>query len=88
MEAKASDVEGSQAAVATLRPVIDEKQPALGPELDKQFAAVDELLARYRSGDGFKLYTELTPEDTKAMSKAIDALGEPVSKVAGVVSQT
>jgi iron uptake system component EfeO len=31
-------------------------------------------------------YTQLTPEDTKKMSDAVDALGEPVSQVAGVVT--
>jgi iron uptake system component EfeO len=83
-----ANVEGSQAAVAALRPVIDEKDPTLGPILDQRFAAVDQLLEGYRSGDGFKLYTELKPEDTKKMAEAVDALGEPVSKVAGVVTQT
>jgi iron uptake system component EfeO len=83
-----ANVEGSQAAVAALRPVIGEKDPTLGPILDQRFAAVDQLLESYRSGDGFKLYTELKPEDTKKMTEAVDALGEPVSKVAGVVTQT
>jgi iron uptake system component EfeO len=83
-----ANVEGSQAAVAALRPVIDEKDPTLGPILDQRFAAVDQLLEGYRSGDGFKLYTELKPEDTKKMAEVVDALGEPVSKVAGAVSQT
>jgi iron uptake system component EfeO len=32
------------------------------------------------------LYTALTPEDIKKMSEAVDALGEPVSQVAGVVT--
>lgn len=82
-----ANLEGSQGAVAALRPVIDEKDPALGPQLDQRFADVEKLLENYRSGDGFKLYTELTPDDTKKMAAAVDALGEPVSKVAGVVSQ-
>lgn len=81
-----ANVEGSQGAVAALRPVIDEKEPTLGPTLDERFAAVDALLEEYRSGDGYKLYTELTPDDTRRMSEAVDALGEPVSQVAGVVT--
>lgn len=81
-----ANVEGSQAAVAALRPVIDAKDPALGPELDTQFKAVDDLLERYRSGDGYMLYTELTPDDTRRMSQAVDALSEPVSRVAGAVT--
>lgn len=81
-----ANVDGSQGAVAALRPVIDERDPELGPLLDERFAAVDALLENYRDGDGFVLYTALTPEDIKAMSDAVDALGEPVSRVAGVVS--
>jgi iron uptake system component EfeO len=80
------NLEGSQAAVTALRPVIDEKDPALGPTLDERFAAVDELLDGYRVGDGFRLYTELTPDDVRKMTEAVDALGEPVSQVAGVVT--
>jgi iron uptake system component EfeO len=81
-----ANVEGSQGAVAALRPVIDEKDPTLGPVLDERFAAVDALLEEYRVGDGYTLYTELTEDDTRRMAEAVDALGEPVSQVAGVVT--
>ncbi|BBF99788.1 MULTISPECIES: iron uptake system protein EfeO [Pseudonocardia] len=81
-----ANVEGSQAAVAALRPVIDRKDPALGPQLDERFQAVDQLLQGYRDGDGYVLYTQLTPDDVKKMTAAIDALSEPVSKVAGTVT--
>jgi iron uptake system component EfeO len=82
-----ANIEGSQAAVAALRPVIDEKDKALGPQLDQRFADTEKLLEQYRVGDGFKLYTQLTDEDKKKMTEVVDALGEPVSKVAGVVTQ-
>jgi iron uptake system component EfeO len=81
-----ANVEGSQGAVAALRPVIDDKDPTLGPTLDERFAAVDALLEEYRAGDGFVLYTALTEEDIRKMGEAVDALGEPVSQVAGVVT--
>jgi iron uptake system component EfeO len=81
-----ANVEGSQAAVAALRPVIDEKNKELGPQLDQRFAAVEKLLEGYRVGDGFKLYTELTDDDKKKMTEAVDALAEPISQVAGVVT--
>jgi len=81
-----ANVEGSQAAVAALRPVIDEKNKELGPQLDQRFAAVEKLLEGYRAGDGFKLYTDLTEDDKKKMTEAVDALAEPISQVAGVVT--
>ena len=81
-----ANVEGSQGAVAALRPVIDEKDPTLGPLLDERFAAVDALLEEYRAGDGYRLYTDLTEDDTRRMADVVDALGEPISQVAGVVT--
>jgi iron uptake system component EfeO len=66
--------------------VIDEKDPQLGPTLDQRFAAVDALLAKYREGDGYKSYLTLTEDDKKAMAAAVDALAEPISQVAGVVT--
>ena len=81
-----ANVDGSQAAVAALRPTIDQRDPALGPTLDARFGDVDRLLEQYRHGDGFRLYPTLTAQDKQRMSQAIDALGEPVSQVAGLVS--
>jgi iron uptake system component EfeO len=81
-----ANVEGSQGAVAALRPVIDDKNKDLGPTLDARFKAVDDLLATYQVGDGYKLYNELTPDDTKKMAEVVDALAEPVSQVAAVVT--
>jgi iron uptake system component EfeO len=81
-----ANVEGSQAAIAALRPVIDEKDPTLGPVIDERFAAVEALLEAYRSGDGFKSYTDLTQDDIKKMTDAVDAVSEPVSQVAGVIT--
>jgi iron uptake system component EfeO len=81
-----SNVDGSQAAVAALRPVIDERNPDLGKTLDEKFGAVDDILAKHQVGDGYKLYPQLTPADIKEMSEAVDALGEPISQVAEVVA--
>nr|WP_232328326.1 iron uptake system protein EfeO [Kibdelosporangium sp. MJ126-NF4] len=82
-----SNVDGSQAAVAALRPVVQERDKDLAATLDAKFGALDALLEKYRSGDGFKLYTDLTDADKKGLAEAVDALGEPVSKVAEVVAQ-
>jgi len=81
-----ANVEGSQGAVSALRPVIDDKNKQLGPTLDTRFKAVEDLLATYQTAEGYKLYTDLTDADKKKMSEAVDALAEPVSQVAGVVT--
>jgi iron uptake system component EfeO len=81
-----SNVDGSQAAVASLRPVIQERKPELLTTLDEKFAAVDKVLEKHQVGDGYKLYTQLTKADIREMSDAVDALGEPVSQVSEVVA--
>ncbi|MHC1563391.1 iron uptake system protein EfeO [Actinomycetospora sp. C-140] len=81
-----ANVDGSQAAVAALRQTIDQRDPALGPTLDARFADVDRLLDQYREGDGYRLYPTLTEQDKQRMTQVIDALGEPVSQVAGLVT--
>jgi iron uptake system component EfeO len=83
----AANVEGSKAAIAALRPVLQERDAALVKTLDTQFTNVEATLAKYRDGDGWKLHNTLSKADLKALSDAINALAEPVSRVAAVVSK-
>jgi iron uptake system component EfeO len=82
----AANVEGARNAIAALRPVLQERDAALVQTLDEKFAAVQAALGKHAAGDGWKLHTQLTPADLKELSDVINALGEPVSKVAPVVS--
>ena len=79
-------MEGSKAAVAALRPVLTDRNSPLVSTLDTKFAAVETLLQQHRKGDGWKLHTDLTQAELKALSDAINALGEPVSQVAAAVA--
>jgi iron uptake system component EfeO len=82
-----ANVEGSKAAVASLRPVLEDRQPDLVKTLDEKFAAVDTTLGKHRKGDGWRLHNELSQAELKELSDAINALGEPVSQVAAVVAK-
>jgi iron uptake system component EfeO len=82
-----ANVEGSKAAIAALRPVLEERDAALVKTLDSEFANVDSTLGRYRDGDGWKLHTELTETDLKGLSDAINALATPISQIAGVIAK-
>ncbi|MEU7907797.1 iron uptake system protein EfeO [Actinoplanes sp. NPDC049118] len=82
-----ANLEGSKAAIAALRPVLEERDPELVKTLDAEFANVDTALAKYRDGDGWKLHNTLTEADLKGLSDAINALAEPVSKIAAVISK-
>ena len=82
-----ANVEGSKAAVAALRPVLEERDAALVKTLDDKFAAVDAALGKHRKGDGWRLHNELSEAELKDLADSINALSEPISKVAAVVAQ-
>ena len=79
--------ERAKAAIASLRPILQAGDPALVSTLDKEFANVQALLTKQAVGDGFKLYTELSQDQIKEFASAVDALSEPLSKVAEVVAK-
>jgi iron uptake system component EfeO len=81
------NLDGSKAAIASLRPILQAGDPALVSTLDKEFANVQALLTKQTVGDGFKLYTELSQDQIKEFASAVDALSEPLSKVAEVVAK-
>lgn len=81
-----ANVEGADQVVDVLRPVLAAKDPQLLGTLDRNFGTVNGLLARYRVGDGFRTYPELRPEQVKELSAAVDALAEPLSRTAAVVT--
>jgi iron uptake system component EfeO len=82
----AANVEGSQAAIAALRPVLQDRDPELLKAIDERFADVEELLAAQQTENGYTYYDDLTEAEIQAMADAISALGEPVSQVAAVVA--
>ena len=82
-----ANVEGSEAAIAALRPILDERDPELARTLDRRFEEVEHELAKHTSGDGFVAYTALSKAQVKALSDRVNALGEPLSKVAAVIAR-
>ncbi|OMC36552.1 peptidase M75 [Mycobacterium sp. GA-1841] len=81
-----ANVEGSQTAVASVRPILDERDAELGKRVDEQFANVEKLLEKYRQGDGFVSYDKVTEPQRQELSRAIDALSKEVSQVQGVIA--
>ncbi|HET7799248.1 MAG TPA: iron uptake system protein EfeO [Humibacillus xanthopallidus] len=79
------NLEGSRQALAALRPVIAERDPALQKALDARFTELSSLLGTHKAGADYKSYTALTDADIKALTVSLDALSEEVSKVPGVV---
>jgi iron uptake system component EfeO len=82
-----ANTEGARIAYEGLRPLLQKKNPALDKQIDARFAALQTLLDKYRVGEtGFKLYTDLTKPQVKELSDAVNALAEPLSKLAGAVT--
>ncbi|MBM6401716.1 iron uptake system protein EfeO [Phycicoccus sonneratiae] len=82
-----ANFEGSKAAIQALRPFLREADPDLVATIDSRGTALGDLLETHRDGDGFVLYTELTPADVKKLTEALDAFAEPVATVAGAVAK-
>lgn len=84
-----ANVEGAQKAYELLKPVASKNDQALTAELDKQFAALDTLLDKFRSGGkasyDFVSYDKVTADQRKELSDAVNALAEPLSKLAAAV---
>jgi len=80
-----ANVDGAKVGYAGLRDVVAASDPELADALDARFADVQQLLDTHRAGDGFVLYTALSPDDVKALSTAVDALAEPLSRLTAAV---
>jgi len=81
-----ANLQGSQTAVSSVRPILDERNPDLAKKVDQRFAESEALLQKYRQGDGFVLYDTVTEPQRQELSRSIDALSKEVSQVQGVIA--
>ncbi|MEU6380895.1 iron uptake system protein EfeO [Streptomyces sp. NPDC046909] len=83
-----ANVEGAEKSYELLKSVAKENDAALVTELDKQFAALNTLLDKYRTDKAsydFVSYDKVTKAQQKELSDAVNALAEPLSKLAAAV---
>ncbi|MGC8921266.1 iron uptake system protein EfeO [Streptomyces sp. PG2] len=83
-----ANVEGAQKSYELLKPVAEKNDASLTAELDKQFGALDKLLDKYRPSEDsyeFTSYDKVGKDDRKELSDAVNALAEPLSKLAAAV---
>lgn len=81
-----ANVEGSRAAVDTLRKAVDARKPGMMAELDRRFDAIEQELAKYRRGQGFVSYDTVGEPGRRELSQRLDNLTEQVARVQGVVA--
>ncbi|MFJ9826433.1 iron uptake system protein EfeO [Streptomyces sp. NPDC101160] len=85
-----ANVEGAQKSFELLKPVAQKNDPKLAAELDKQFAALNTLLDKYRTDKNayvFTSYEKVGKEQRKELSDGVNALAEPLSKLAAAVAK-
>ncbi|MBC2885618.1 iron uptake system protein EfeO [Ochrobactrum sp. CM-21-5] len=80
-----ANVDGSQKIVELLRPLIEKENPELLKKSDANFKTVNEILAKYKTGDGYESYEKLTDADRKVMAGAITTLAEDLSTLRGTL---
>ena len=84
-----ANIEGAQKIFELFRPKLEQKDAKLVATLDTEFKAVNQLLDKYMIDDNnYKLYTDLTKEDTKTLAEAVTKLGEPLSQMGIVIDAT
>lgn len=80
-----ANIEGAEKIVELFRPNIAEKDQALLDKVDANFKQVNEVLAKYKTADGFQSYDKLTESDRKTLQAPINTLAEELGKLRGTL---
>ncbi|BDO41496.1 iron uptake system protein EfeO [Cellulomonas sp. NTE-D12] len=81
-----ANLDGARVAYQVLADLVRATDPDLASELDERFQAVSALMATHGSYDaGFAAYDSLGADEVKQLSVAVDALSEPLSRLAAAV---
>ncbi len=80
-----ANVDGARVGYEGVEPLLAQKDPDLADQLDARFAELQELLDAQREGDGFVSYDDLSSAEVKALSDAVNALSEPLSRLTAAV---
>ncbi len=78
-----ANFDGSRKIFDLVRPLIQTDDAAFVAKVDASFDTVDETLAKYREGDGFKLYEALTDDDRRVLAANVNTLAEDLSTLRG-----
>ncbi|MEU9178389.1 iron uptake system protein EfeO [Streptomyces sp. NPDC048550] len=85
-----ANVEGAEKVYELLKPVTVKNDPELAKTLDSRFAALNTLLDTYRAdknGYDFTAYDKVAEPQRKELSDGVNALAEPLSKLASVAAK-
>ncbi|MBP7810789.1 MAG: iron uptake system protein EfeO [Neisseria sp.] len=80
-----ANIKGAQKIVDLFRPLIAEKNQALLDKTDANFKTVNDILAKYKTANGFETYDKLTEADRKTLQAPINALAEDLAQLRGTL---
>lgn len=80
-----ANIDGAQKIVDLFRPAVAVKNQALLDTVDGNFKQVNEILAKYKTEQGFATYDKLSEADRKALQAPINTLAEELSKLRGTL---
>lgn len=82
-----ANLDGSRVAVGSVRPIIAQREPDLGRQIDQAFATAQGLLDKHHWNDGFVYYDSVAEPERRELSRAFEALSTVVTQVQSVIAQ-
>ena len=77
-----ANIEGAEKIFQLFKPLLEKSDADLVKELEADFKSVNSLLDKHMTDkEHYKLYTDLSKEDTKELAEAVTKLGEPLSQM-------
>lgn len=80
-----ANLDGAVKGFDEIEDVVKGRDAALAARIDRQLDQVQRLLDAQRVEDGFVTYDKLSKDEIKAMSTAVDALGESLAELSKVI---
>jgi iron uptake system component EfeO len=78
------NVDGSKKIVDLFKPQLEKSDKAFVAKVDKNFATVDKILAKYKTKDGgYETYDKVKEADRKALAGPVNTLAEDLSQLRG-----
>ena len=82
-----SNIDGAKKIVELITPVLTTAPggPALISDINDQFAKVDAIMAKYRQGNTFVSYDQVSDADRNQLKAALADLSEQLSQISGTM---
>jgi len=78
------NVDGSKKIVDLFKPQLQKSDAAFVSKVEKNFATVDKILAKYKTKDGgYETYDKVKENDRKALAGPVNTLAEDLSQMRG-----